>query len=96
MIANKISQLTQELAMSESSMNQDPLVALKQRELDLRALDLQRKATENQMNYMLKENEVEERLDIEKMKLEDSAEQHDERIKIAREKLDVQKKKIKK
>ena len=96
MIANKISQLTQELAMSESSMNQDPLVALKQRELDLRALDLQRKATENQMNYMLKENEVEERLDIEKMKLEDSSEQHDERIKVAREKLDVQKKKIKK
>ena len=96
MVANKISQLTQELAMSESSMNQDPLVALKQRELDLRALDLQRKATENQMNYMLKENEVEERLDIEKMKLEDSSEQHDERIKVAREKLDVQKKKIKK
>ena len=96
MVANKISQLTQELAMSESSMNQDPLVALKQRELDLRALDLQRKATENQMNYMLKENEIEERLDIEKMKLEDSQEQHDERIKVAREKLDVQKKKIKK
>ena len=96
MIANKVSQLTQELAASEGAANQDPLVALKQRELDLRALDLQRKATENQMNFDLKEQEVEEKLDIEKMKLEDNQEQHDERIKVAREKLDVQKKKIKK
>jgi len=96
MIANKIAQLTTELAQSEGAQNQDPLVALKQRELDLRALDLQRKATENQMNFDLKEQEVEEKLDIEKMKLEDNQEQHDERIRVAREKLDVQKKKIKK
>ena len=96
MIAFKVSQITSELAQSEGATNQDPLVALKQRELDLRALDLQRKATENQMNFDLKEQEVEERLDIEKMKLEDNQEQHDERIKVAREKLDVQKKKIKK
>ena len=48
------------------------------------------------MNFDLKEQEVEERLDIEKMKLEDNQEQHDERIKVAREKLDVQRKKIKK
>ena len=67
MIANKVSQLTQELAASEGAANQDPLVALKQRELDLRALDLQRKATENQMNFELKEQEVEEKLDIEKL-----------------------------
>ena len=96
MIANKVAQLTTELAQSEGAANQDPLVALKQRELDLRALDLQRKATENQMNFELKEQEVEEKLDIEKMKLEDNQEQHDERIRAAREKLDVQKKKIKK
>jgi hypothetical protein len=96
MIAVKVSQITNELAQSEGAANQDPLVALKQRELDLRALDLQRKATENQMNFELKEQEVEEKLDIEKMKLEDNQERHDERIKVAREKLDVQKKKIKK
>ena len=81
MIAVKVSQITNELAQSEGAANQDPLVALKQRELDLRALDLQRKASENQMNFELKEQEVEERLDIEKMKLEDNQEQHDERIK---------------
>ena len=96
MIANRISQITNELAQSEGAANQDPLVTLKQRELDLRALDLQRKATENAMNFELKEQEVEEKLDIEKMKLEDNQEQHEERIKVAREKLDVQKKKIKK
>jgi hypothetical protein len=91
MIANRISQLTMELAQSEAQGQQDPLVALKQRELDLRALDLQRKAQENMLNYELKVDETEERIDIEKMKLEDSEEQHTERIKVAREKLAVQK-----
>ena len=32
------------LAQSEGAANQDPLVALKQRELDLRALDLTKKS----------------------------------------------------
>jgi hypothetical protein len=91
MIANRISQLTMELAQSEAQGQQDPLVALKQRELDLRALDLQRKAQENMLNYELKVDETEERIDIEKMKLEDSEEQHAERMRVAREKLAVQK-----
>jgi hypothetical protein len=91
MIANKVSQLTMELAQSEAQGQQDPLVALKQRELDLRALDLQRKAQENMLNYELKVDETEERIDIEKMKLEDSEEQHAERMRVAREKLAVQK-----
>ena len=91
MIANRVSQLTTELAQSESQGQQDPLVALKQRELDLRALDLQRKSQENMMNYELKAEEIDERLDLEKMKLEDSQEQHDERIKVAREKIAIQK-----
>jgi methylglyoxal synthase len=59
MIANRISQLTMELAQSEAQGQQDPLVALKQRELDLRALDLQRKAQENMLNYELKVDETE-------------------------------------
>jgi hypothetical protein len=66
MIANRVSQLTMELAQSEAQGQQDPLVALKQRELDLRALDLQRKAQENMLNYELKVDETEERIDIEK------------------------------
>ena len=91
MIANRISVLTQELAQAEGSTNQDPLVALKQRELDLKAMDLQRKSTEGMMNYDLKENQIEEKLDIEKMKLENAEEQHQERIEIAKEKIKVQK-----
>ena len=91
MVANRVSILTQELAQAEGSTNQDPLVALKQRELDLKAMDLQRKATEGMMNYDLKENQIEEKLDIEKMKLENAEEQHKERINIAKEKIEVQK-----
>ena len=91
MVANRVSQLTMELAQSEAQGQQDPLVALKQRELDLKALDLQRKAQENMLNYELKAEEIDERLDIEKMKLEDSEEQHQERMRVAREKLAVQK-----
>ena len=91
MVANRVSILTQELAQAEGSTNQDPLVALKQRELDLKAMDLQRKSTEGMMNYDLKENQIEEKLDIEKMKLENAEEQHKERINIAKEKIEVQK-----
>ena len=91
MIANRVSVLTQELAKQEGAANTDPLVALKQRELDLRAMDLQRKATEGMMNYDLKENKIEEELDIAKMKLEQSDDQAAERIKVAKEKLKVQK-----
>jgi len=91
MVANRVSILTQELAQAEGSTNQDPLVALKQRELDLKAMDLQRKATEGMMNYDLKENQIEEKLDIEKMKLENAEEQHKERINVAKEKIEIQK-----
>jgi hypothetical protein len=43
------------------------------------------------MNFDLKENQIEEKLDIEKMKLENAEEQHQERINIAKEKIKVQK-----
>ena len=56
MIANRVSVLTQELARQEGAVNQDPLVALKQRELDLRALDLQRKSDQDMMSNEIKEN----------------------------------------
>ena len=40
MIANRVATLTLELAQSENMGKQDPLVMLKQRELDLKAMDL--------------------------------------------------------
>ena len=71
----------------------DPLVALKQRELDLKALDLQRKSEEGIMNMEIKESEIDEKLDLEKMKLENNEDQAAERIRIAEEKIDIQKEK---
>jgi hypothetical protein len=95
MIAQRVAQLTMELAQSEAmGQQQDPLVALKQRELDLRALDLQRKAEEGMMNMEIRENQIEEQLDIEKMKVENNEDQAAERIRVAREKLEIQKAKM--
>jgi len=95
MVAQRVSQLTIELAQSEAmGQQQDPLVALKQRELDLRALDLQRKSEEGMMNMEIRENQIEEQLDIEKMKVENNEDQARERIRVAREKLEIQKAKM--
>ena len=88
MIAQKVAQLTMELAQSEAmGQQQDPLVALKQQELDIKALDLQRKSDQDMMSNELREDEVEEKLDMEKMKLESSEDQAAERIRIADQKL---------
>jgi len=90
MIANRVSQLTIELAQSEAmGQKQDPLVMLKQRELDLRAMDMQRRADESMMNMDIKENQIEEQLDLEKMKLENNEAQAKERIRIAEEKIEL-------
>jgi hypothetical protein len=94
MIAQKVAELTIELAQSEAmGQKQDPIVMLKQRELDLRAMDMQRKADESMMNMDIKENQNEEQLDIEKMKLENNEAQAAERIRIAEEKLEIARKK---
>ena len=90
MIANRVSQLTIELAQSEAmGQKQDPLVMLKQRELDLRAMDMQRRADEAMMNMDIKENQIEEQLDLDKMKLENNEAQAKERIRIAEEKIEL-------
>ena len=95
MIANRIATLTLELAQSENMGKQDPLVMLKQRELDLKAMDLQRKADQDMMSNEIRENEIDEKLDIEKMKLENNEDQAAERIRIADEKLEIARKKAK-
>ena len=96
MIAQRVATLTMEIAQSEAMGQQkDPIVMLKQRELDLRAMDMQRKSDEAIMNYDLKENQIEEQLDIEKMKLENNEDQAKERIRIAEEKIAIQKRKKK-
>ena len=88
MVAQRVAELTIELAQSEAMGQQkDPIVMLKQRELDLRAMDMQRKAEESMMNMDIKENQIEEQLDLEKMKLENNEDQAAERIRIAEEKI---------
>ena len=96
MIAARVAELTIELAQSEAlGQKQDPLVMLKQRELDLRAMDLQRKSDQDMMSNEIRENEIEEKLEIEKMKLENNEDQAAERIRIADAKVDIARKKAK-
>jgi len=97
MIAQRVAELTIELAQSEAMGQQkDPLVALKERELDLKALDLQRKAEQDMNSNEIRENEIDERLDIEKMKLENNEDQAAERIRIADAKVEIARKRAKK
>ena len=94
LVAKRIAEITTQLAAEEQGMQkQDPLIALKQRELDLRALDMQRKAQETMMQEERKAGEFEERIDLDKMKLESAEDQAGERIRIAEEKIDLNREK---
>src|SRR5210317_28449 len=91
--AKRIAQITAELAQNETMMDnqkQDPVVMLKQRELDLRAMDLQRSAEEDNMKIENKEGQFDERLDFDRLKLETNDEQSDKRLELAREKMEKQ------
>ena len=90
-VAKRIAQITAELAQNENMADmskQDPVVMLKQRELDLRAMDLQRKAQEGTMKMENQEDQFEDRLEFDKIKLEQNDEQSDKRLDIARQKLE--------
>ena len=88
MVAKRIAELTTQLIQAEGgTQQQDPLVALKQRELDLKAMDIQRRAQETQQDLERKEIELEEKYDIERMKMENQEEQAAERMKVAKDKL---------
>jgi len=94
MIAKRVAEITTQLAQGEAMGQQkDPLVALKERELDLKAIDIQRRADQDMNSNEIRENEIDERLDIEKMKLENNEDQAAERIRIADEKLEIARKK---
>jgi len=58
-------------------------------------MDLQRKSEQDMSGNEIKENEIDERLDIERMKLENNEDQAAERIRIAEEKLEIARKKKK-
>ena len=95
MIAEQVGVLTAMYVESEQGGKKpDPLVALKQKELDLRAMDMQRKAQENAADMQRKSGEFAERLDLDRMKREDAEEAGKERIRVADEKLDLNEMKI--
>jgi len=89
MIAQRCAEITAQLVQKEQMGKQkDPLVALKERELDLKAMDMQRKATESSQDMEMQDSQFEEKTDVDKMKLEEDEDQAKERIRIADEKID--------
>jgi hypothetical protein len=91
MVAKIVAQLTAELVQQEAGTQKpDPLVQLKQRELDLRAMDMQRKAMESQQDMDMKQSEFDEKIDIEKMKVENQEQQAEQRNQLAQTKLAIQ------
>jgi len=93
-VAKRVAQITSELAqaemMGDQQQKQDPLIMLKQRELDLRAMDMQRKAKESEEKIELNSDQFDEKLDFERLKLETQDDQSEERLKVAREKMEKQ------
>jgi|TARA_E500000305_G_scaffold30475_1_gene23184 hypothetical protein len=90
-VAKVAARITQELAQTEVQANaakQDPLIKIKQQEVDLRAMDLQRKAEETKFRAEQENVRAAARLDYDYDKLMQQDEQSDERLDIAREKLE--------
>ena len=90
-VAKVAARITQELAQTEIQANaakQDPLIKIKQQEVDLRAMDLQRKAEETKFRAEQENVRAAARLDYDYDKLMQQDEQSDERLDIAREKLE--------
>ena len=76
-------------SLERSEEKKDPLVQLKQQEMDLRALDMQRKIQEHVDKEERAMGEFNEKMDLERMKREDAEEAAEERIRIAEEKINV-------
>tara|TARA_R100000657_G_C4645412_1_gene90592 strand:- start:95 stop:970 length:876 start_codon:yes stop_codon:yes gene_type:complete len=90
-VAKVAAQITQELVQTELATNsakQDPLVRIKQQEVDLRAMDMQRKAEEVKFKQDQENIRAAARLDYDYDKLAQQDQQSDERLDIARDKLE--------
>jgi hypothetical protein len=88
MVAKRVVELTTMLVGAEGGQ-QDPLVALKSRELDLKAMDMQRKSQENSVEEQRKQNELMMDASLEQERLRQLQKGQRERIRIAEEKLDI-------
>ena len=93
-VAKVAARITQELVQAEMQQNaakQDPLVRIKQQEVDLRAMDMQRKAEETKFKQDQENIRAQARLDYDYDKLAQQDMQSDERLEVAREKIDSKK-----
>ena len=93
-VAKVAAQITQELVQTEqaSQNKEDPLIKIKQQEIDLRAMDLQRKAEETKFRADQENQRAAQRLEFDYDRLLQQDEQSDERLEVAREKIDSKKK----
>ena len=90
-VAKVAAKITQELAQTETEANaakQDPLVRIKQQEIDLRAMDLQRKAEETKFRADQENERAAARLEYDYDRLAQQDEQSEDRLDIARQKLE--------
>jgi len=90
-VAKAAARITTELVQGEMKQNaakQDPLVRIKQQEVDLRAMDMQRKAEEVKFKQEQENERAAAKLDYDYDKLQQQDEQSDERLKVAREKIE--------
>ena len=95
MVAERVQALTEEIIEAEiASQGPAPIMALQQQELDLRAMDMQRRAGEFNQVEDRKRDEFEQNIDLDKMKREDAEKASKERIRVADEKLDIAAKKV--
>jgi hypothetical protein len=88
-VAKVAAQITQELVQTENANQnkEDPLIKIKQQEIDLRAMDLQRKAEETKFRADQENQRAADRLDFDYDRLATQDQQSDERLQVAREKM---------
>ena len=90
-VATAVAEITTELVKGEMQANmakQDPLVRIKQQEVDLRAMDMQRKADETRFKQDQENQRQSNKLDLEYNRLAQQDEQSDKRLDIAERKLE--------
>jgi len=90
-VAKAAARITQELAQTEMQANaakQDPLVRIKQQEIDLRAMDLQRKIEETKFKEDQENVRNAQRLEFDYDRLAQQDQQSDDRLEIAEKKLE--------
>ena len=90
-VATAVAEITTELVKGEMQANkakQDPLVRIKQQEVDLRAMDLQRKSDETKFKQDQENQRQANKLDLEYDRLAQQDEQSDKRLDIAERKLE--------